>query len=163
MGRYLQFESYKLIWKQLSNEVNAALKVIPVSELFSGNSTLLEMYRVQIAALNKFANGFIDSLLEQTRDYVMENNQQVTTIPNYETKFTRRWGIVTLWGDLRARGGTMKDLSTVRRTANFTIMPMRKTNQIKVFGAVGLTLLNFGYEHYEVRKSYVYLYLTIFF
>lgn len=45
----------------------------------------------------------------------------------------------------------MRDLSTIKRTANFTVLPMKKTGNLKIFGAIGLSELVFGYDHYEAR------------
>lgn len=151
IGRYLRYESYKLIFRELEKQINQALKVVPIDEILTNNDTLISTYRSQLISLNKFANNFIDNLLVETRTYLKENNQNIASIPNYETQFTRSWGPLKFWGTLKGYDGTLSDLSTIRRTANFTLLPMRNTKHVKIFGAVGFDDLQFSYSRYEAK------------
>lgn len=151
IGRYLRFESYDLIFRELEKQINLALKAVPIDEVLTSNDTLLGMYRSQLASLNKFANNFMDNLLVETRSYLKNNNQEIASIPNYETQFSRTWGPLKFWGTFKCQDGTLRDLSTVRRTANFSLLPMRNTKHVKLFGSVGFDELKFGYNTYEAK------------
>lgn len=122
----------------------------PISDVFNSHR-LLSQYKSQVLNINKFANRFIDNLLDETRGYIRDNNQQITSIPDYNTRFSREWGLFTVWGEITAARGYVSDLSTIKRTANFTILPLRKAKMLKVFGALGLEKLEFGYTDYEAR------------
>lgn len=151
IGRYLRFESYNLIFRELEKQINLALKAVPIDDVLANNDTLLDMYRSQMINLNKFANNFIDNLLVETRSYLKNHNQEIASIPNYETQFTRSWGPLKFWGTFKCNDGTLRDLSTIRRTADFTLLPMRNTKHVKIFGAVGFDELRFGYDKYEAK------------
>lgn len=150
IGRLFKYESYRLISKELKEQVDAALEKYPITDIFN-SQRLLSQYKSQVLGLNKFANKFIDNLLLETQSYIRSNNQQIASIPDFNTKFSRKYGIITLWGEIDASRGYVSDLSTVKRTANFTILPLRKAKMLKVFGALGLETLEFGYSDYEAN------------
>lgn len=136
--------------KELQYQIDAALEKYPISDVFNSHR-LLSQYKSQVLNLSKFGNRFVDNLLEETRTYIRSNDQQIATIPDYKTKFSRKWGLLTVWGELSATRGYVKDLSTIKRTANFTILPMRRAKMLKVFGALGLETLEYGYTDYEAN------------
>lgn len=152
MGRHLIYEANKIIRRKLATQINDALAFYPIiPNVLDQKKALLGEYKSQVLTLSKFANNFIDNLLEETNQYIIENDQQIASLPNFETQFSRKYGPLTVWGEFFAQQGYVSDLSTIQRTANFTILPLRKAKMIKVFGALGLEKLDFGYHHYEAR------------
>lgn len=150
IGRLFKYESYRLINQELKDQIDAALETYPISDVFN-SQRLLSQYKSQVLGLSKFANKFIDNLLQETQTYIRSNNQQIASIPDFKTKFSKDWGILTVWGEIAASRGYVSDLSTIKRTANFTILPLRKAKMLKVFGALGLETLEFGYSDYEAN------------
>lgn len=84
----------------------------------------------------------MDTILSEVKGYVKRQRLSVIGIPDYETTFSQPVGPITFSGGFHAIFGEARNLSTVKRTSDFSISVNNKTGLVTIFGGLGLDELN---------------------
>jgi hypothetical protein len=130
----------KSLNRLIQEELSKRLRNVTIAQLMGNNLeteiSLKSSTNTQIGNLNDF----IDYMLNITKANITDE----ISIPDFESSFEKKLGLITIRGNFKAEGGWLKNLETIHRTADVTLK--RANNTIEVCAAMGFRELQFGYE-----------------
>lgn len=126
------------------------LSDISVQELFQHKKGVLQRYSLRGEALDRLANKMVDDFLRRTNKLILEKGLSKIPIDNFQRTFQQSWGLLTFSGSFEASDGYARNMSTIYRTGNFSIVHNPPTEFI-AFGALGLKEFGFNFNKYKAK------------
>lgn len=138
-----------LLNRMVKKRLDDILGAVPVDKLI-GEERVAESYREYARDLRALANDYVDSILENIRNYIEENGLQQIDIPDIEQGFEQNILGLIIHGSFAALGGTARDLSTINRTGDCNL-DISSTGALVVSGYLGLGVLHLEWERYVIE------------
>ncbi|XP_069668972.1 uncharacterized protein [Periplaneta americana] len=134
----------------IKKQLDEILTDMSVDELI-GNTRMAQTYREHARQMRVIANDYVDQLLINVDEYVIQNHFEQLAIPNVEASFSKEILWVTWHGEFYTRDGYARNLGTLKRTADISLDFNDETGEIVVFGSLGLNELGLGYGYYSAK------------
>ncbi|CAD7089728.1 unnamed protein product [Hermetia illucens] len=140
-----------LFWKlqeDLRSLVDKILKSKSMAQMFGNNEEVSKKYRSFLQENQDLANKFTDELLSSLQKILIKTGYWRASIPNINKNFTKQIAFLTAWGNLSLFDGTAQNISSIKRTSNFSLIT---ADNIELSGYLTFEDLSAYYKHYKAK------------
>ncbi|KAJ9597287.1 hypothetical protein L9F63_011858 [Diploptera punctata] len=134
----------------LKTNFDQVLSELSIDRLI-GDSRLRTDYNEHVKQVRAVANSYVDELLSTVHDYVEVNHYEEISIPTIDAGFSKKILFITWHGEFKAENGHVRNLATLQRTADISMEYDEASGGLYVFGSIGLSELQLGYDNWSAK------------
>ncbi|PNF26093.1 hypothetical protein B7P43_G04917, partial [Cryptotermes secundus] len=143
-------ELKNLLNRLVKKRLDDILQTMPVTELIRETRTA-SSYRAHARAIRVAGNDYVDLLLQSLREFVDKNQLNEIDIPDLSASFSKEILWITWHGHFTATQGRVRNLASLTRISDVSLVHDADKGSVTVFGSLGLTELRVHYNKYEAE------------